>query len=82
MKKGLVIGGSILSGVCIIVALISLFAAIGFEPESDNILNDTRSDGTLYTFAEGDLFVLQVYEVGQVDCNDFSLAVIVPGDEN
>ena len=82
MKKGLVIGGSILSGVCIIVALISLFAAIGFEPESDNILHDTRSDGTTYTFEEGDSFVLQVYAVGQVDCNDFSLSVIGPGDEN
>ena len=81
MKKGLVIGGSVLSGICIIIALISLFSAIGFEPEDDNILHDTRADGTTYTFEEGDSFVLQVYAIGSVDCDNFSVSVIGPYDE-
>ena len=81
MKKGLVIGGSVLSGICIIIALISLFAALGFEPEADNILHDTQTDGTTYSFEEGDSFVLQVYAVGSVDCEAFSLSVIGPYDE-
>ena len=81
MKKGLVIGGSVLSGICIIIALISLFSAIGFEPEADNILHDTRADGTTYTFEEGDSFVLQVYAIGSVDCDNFSVSVIGPYDE-
>ena len=81
MKKGLVIGGSVLSGICIIIALISLFSAIGFEPEDDNILHDTRVDGTTYTFEEGDSFVLQVYAIGSVDCDNFSVSVIGPYDE-
>ena len=82
MKKGLVIAGSILSAVCIIVALISLFAAIGFEPESDNILHDTRTDGTTYNFDEGDSFVLQVYAIGSVNCEDFTVSVIGPDDQS
>ena len=81
MKKGLVIGGSVLSGICIIIALISLFSALGFEPEADNILHDTQTDGTTYSFEEGDSFVLQVYAVGSVDCEAFSLSVIGPYDE-
>jgi hypothetical protein len=81
MKKGLVIGGSVLSGICLIIALISLFVALGFEPEADNILHDTQTDGTTYYFEEGDSFVLQVYAVGSVDCEEFSLSVIGPYDE-
>ena len=81
MKKGLVIGGSVLSGICIIIALISLFSALGFEPEADNILHDTQTDGTTYSFEEGDSFVLQVYAIGSVDCEAFSLSVIGPYDE-
>ena len=76
------IAGSILSAVCIIVALISLFAAIGFEPESDNILHDTRTDGTTYNFDEGDSFVLQVYAIGSVNCEDFTVSVIGPDDQS
>ena len=82
MKKGLVIAGSILSAVCIIVALVSLFAAIGFEPESDNILHDTRTDGTTYSFEDGDSFVLQVYAIGSVNCEDFTVSVIGPDDQS
>ena len=81
MKKGLVIGGSVLSGICIIIALISLFSAIGFEPEADNILHDTRADGSTYTFEEDDSFLLQVYAIGSVDCDNFSVSVIGPYDE-
>jgi hypothetical protein len=82
MKKGLVIAGSILSAVCLIVALVSLFAAIGFEPESDNILHDTRTDGTTYSFEDGDSFVLQVYAIGSVNCEDFTVSVIGPDDQS
>jgi hypothetical protein len=82
MKKGLVITGSILSAVCLIVALVSLFAAIGFEPESDNILHDTRTDGTTYSFEDGDSFVLQVYAIGSVNCEDFTVSVIGPDDQS
>jgi surface polysaccharide O-acyltransferase-like enzyme len=57
MKKGLVIGGSVLFGICIIIVLISLFLAFGFEFEVDNILYDTQTDGTIYFFEEGDSFV-------------------------
>ena len=80
MKKGLVIGGSILTGVCLIIATIALFAAMGFEPESDNILHDTRTDGSTFTFEEGDSFVIQIYAVGTVDCEEYldSLSVIGP----
>ena len=83
MKKGLVIGGSILTGVCLIIATIAFFAAMGFEPESDNILHDTRTDGTNFTFEEGDSFVLQIYAVGTVDCKEYrdSLSVIGPDAE-
>ena len=81
MKKGLVIGGSVLSGICIIIALISLFSAIGFEPEADNILHDTRADGSTYTFEEDDSFLLQVYAIGSVDCDNFSVSVIGPYNE-
>ena len=83
MKKGLVISGSILTGVCLIIATIAFFAAMGFEPESDNILHDTRTDGTTFTFEEGDSFVLQIYAVGTVDCKEYrdSLSVIGPDAE-
>ena len=83
MKKGLVIGGSILAGVCLIIATIAFFAAMGFEPESDNILHDTRTDGSTFTFEEGDSFVIQIYAVGTVDCDEYrdSLSVIGPDAE-
>lgn len=82
MKKGLVIAGSIISGLCLVIASIAFFAAMGFEPESDNILHDTRTDGTTFNFEEGDSFVLQVYAVGTVDCSEYraSLSVIGPND--
>ena len=83
MKKGLVISGSILAVLCLIIATVAFFAAMGFEPESDNILHDTRTDGTNFTFEEGDSFVLQIYAVGTVDCKEYrdSLSVIGPDAE-
>jgi hypothetical protein len=82
MKKGLVIAGSIISGLCLVIAAIAFFGAMGFKPESDNILHDTRTDGTTFNFEEGDSFVLQVYAVGTVDCNEFrdSFSVIGAND--
>lgn len=82
MKKGLVIAGSIISALCLVIASIAFFAAMGFEPESDNILHDTRTDGTTFNFEETDSFVLQIYAVGTVDCNEYrtSLSVIGPND--
>lgn len=83
MKKGLIISGSIISGVCLVIASVAFFSAMGFEPDSDNILHDTRTDGTTFNFEQGDSFVLQVYAVGEVDCSEYrdSLSVIGPDGE-
>ena len=75
MKKGLVISGSILSGICLIVAAVTFFSAMDFKPNSSNIMHDTSENGNTFQFSEGDSFVIYVYAIGNVDCNQFELSI-------
>ena len=75
MKKGLVISGSILSGICLIVATVTFFSAMDFKPNSSNIMHDTSENGNTFQFSEGDSFVIYVYAIGNVDCNQFELSI-------
>ena len=75
MKKGLVISGSILSVICLIVAAVTFFSAMDFKPNSSNIMHDTSENGNTFQFSEGDSFVIYVYAIGDVDCNQFEISI-------
>ena len=75
MKKGLVISGSILSGICLIVAAVTFFSAMDFKPNSSNIMHDTSENGNTFQFSEGDSFVIYVYAIGNVNCEQFELSI-------
>lgn len=75
MKKGLVISGSILSVICLIVASVTFFSAMDFKPNSSNIMHDTSENGNTFQFSEGDSFVIYVYAIGDVDCNQFEISI-------
>ncbi len=75
MKKGLVIAGSIIAGVCMIIAAITFYSAMDFKPNSQNIMHDTSENGNSFTFNQDDSFVIYVYAIGSVDCSQFEISI-------
>lgn len=74
MNKGLAISG----GVLILLSLLSLGYSLvvmdSYEPNSDNILHDTETDGTVFNF-DGSSSWLEVYAKGEVDCYSYSVSI-------
>ena len=75
MKKGLVITGSIIAGVCMIIAVITFYSAMVFEPNTQNIMHDTSENGNSFTFSQDDSYVIYVYAIGSVDCGQFNVSI-------
>lgn len=75
MKKGLVIAGSIIAGLCMIIAVITFYSAMDFKPNSQNIMHDTSENGDSFNFNQDDSYVIYVYAIGDVDCSQFEISI-------
>ena len=74
MNKGLAITGGALIFMSLFGFVFSIAGLAVFEPNNDNILHDTETDGTVFNF-DGSSSWLEVYAKGEVDCNSFSVSV-------
>ena len=74
MNKGLAIFGGVLTLVSLFSLGYSLVVMDSYEPNSDNILHDTETDGTVFNF-DGSSNWLEVYAKGEVDCYSYSVSV-------
>jgi hypothetical protein len=74
MNKPLTITGLSIALLFAIVMVIGLVGVMSYSPTSDNIIHDTREDGT--TFVSGDYSLPDVFAVGDVDCLTFEIKVI------
>ena len=70
MKKGVAIAGGVtllISGISLILGFVTL---MGYEPNEENTLHDTRVDGMTFNYS-GDFGLLDVFVVGDVFCFDY-----------
>ena len=74
MNKPLTIIGLSIALLFAIIMVIGLVGVMSYSPDSDNIIHDTREDGT--TFVNGDYSLPDVFAVGDVDCLTFEIKVI------
>ena len=74
MNKGLAITGGVLILFSLLGFVFSIAGIATYEPNSDNILHDTETDGTVFNF-DGTSSWLEVYAKGDVDCYSYSISV-------
>ena len=74
MNKGLAITGGVLLLLALFGFVFSVAGIATYEPNSDNILHDTETDGTIFNF-DGTSSWLEVYAKGDVDCYSYSISV-------
>ena len=74
MNKGLAISGGVLILLSLFSLVFSLVVMDSYEPNSDNILHDTETDGMVFNF-DGSSSWLEVYAKGEVDCYSYSISV-------
>ena len=74
MNKGLTITGGVLLLLSLFGFVFSVAGIATYEPNSDNILHDTETDGTVFNF-DGTSSWLEVYAKGDVDCYSYSISV-------
>ena len=74
MNKGLAITGGVLLLLSLFGFVFSVAGIATYEPNSDNILHDTETDGTVFNF-DGTSSWLEVYAKGDVDCYSYSISV-------
>jgi len=74
MNKGLAITGGVLLLLALFGFVFSVAGIATYEPNSDNILHDTETDGTVFNF-DGTSSWLEVYAKGDVDCYSYSISV-------
>ena len=74
MNKGLAISGGVLILLSLFSLVFSLVVMDSHEPNSDNILHDTETDGMVFNF-DGSSSWLEVYAKGEVDCYNYSISV-------
>jgi hypothetical protein len=70
MKKGVAIAGGVtllVSGISLILGFVTL---MGYEPNEENTLHDTRVDGMMFNYSGG-FGLLDVFVVGDVFCFDY-----------
>jgi hypothetical protein len=77
MNKSVVISGGVCLVLGMIAAIIGLISGMDFEPE-ENILHDTKTDGSTFGY-DGDTLIVAVYAVGDVGCKDFEVTIIDDG---
>ena len=74
MKKGLAIAGGALMLASIFGLVFSIAGIASHGPDDDNIIHDTESDGTSFTY-DGEVILLEVYAKGDVDCYNYNIIV-------
>ena len=74
MNKGLAISGGVLILLSLFGLVFSIAGIATYEPNSDNILHDTETDGMVFNF-DGTSSWLEVYAKGDVDCYSYSISV-------
>ena len=74
MKKGLAITGGALMLASILGLVFSIAGVASHGPETDNIIHDTESDGTSFTY-DGEVILLEIYAKGDVDCYNYNVIV-------
>ena len=74
MNKGLAITGGVLILFSLLGFVFSIAGIATYEPNSDNILHDTETDGTVFNFDCTSSW-LEVYAKGDVDCYSYSISV-------
>ena len=79
MNKPLTITGFSIALLFAIVMVIGLVGVMNYSPNSDNIIHDTREDGS--TFISGDYLLPDVFAVGDVDCLTFEIKVFSQDSE-
>ncbi len=74
MNKGLAISGGVLILLSLLGFVYSVAGIAAYEPNEDNVLHDTETDGTVFNF-DGTTSWLEVYAKGDVDCYGYSVSV-------